>query len=139
MTDNQLPAPKTPSPESFPPATSGFRPHERVESIRRKTPGSRERYGRACRSLAGGVSSGMRRTARPHPLYFHRGCGCHLTDVDGNTYVDLVNALGPIVLGYAYPAVPQAVAAPPPRGPRPGDPRQQCRRHRQRPLHPHHA
>lgn len=110
MTDNQLPAPKTPSPESFPPATSGFRPQERVESIRRKTPGSRERYRRACRSLAGGVSSGMRRTARPHPLYFHRGCGCRLTDVDGNTYCDYALAWGPAILGHAPREVSDAIA-----------------------------
>jgi len=95
---------------------SRFRAAEREESIRRKTPGSIERYRRARRSLAGGVSSGMRRTARPHPLYFDHGAGSRLIDVDGNSYLDYGLAWGPAILGHAPPEVSEAIAAQAKRG-----------------------
>ena len=58
-----------------------------------RTPGSLERFDRAQESLAGGVSSGLRRSARPYPLYFQRGYGCRAIDVDGNEYCDFGLAL----------------------------------------------
>lgn len=45
------------------------------------------------------------------PCYLVRGSGCHVWDVDGNEYIDYRNGLGPVVLGYCYPAVDQAVRA----------------------------
>jgi glutamate-1-semialdehyde aminotransferase len=44
-----------------------------------------------------------------YPIYISRGRGCRVEDVDGNTYIDLVGALGPINLGYCYPAVNKAI------------------------------
>ena len=46
-----------------------------------------------------------------YPIYANRAYGSHIEDVDGNTYIDLVNGLGPIVLGYNYPAVQEAIMA----------------------------
>ena len=43
------------------------------------------------------------------PIYLERGEGCHVWDVDGNEFVDYIGALGPITLGYCYPAVDEAV------------------------------
>lgn len=43
------------------------------------------------------------------PKYLERGEGCHVWDVDGNEYIDYPMALGPIILGYNYPAVVDAV------------------------------
>ena len=43
------------------------------------------------------------------PCYLTHGQGCRVWDVDGNEYIDLRNALGPITLGYRYPAVESAV------------------------------
>lgn len=37
------------------------------------------------------------------------GSGPYLTDVDGNTYVDLVCSWGPLILGHAHPAVVEAL------------------------------
>jgi glutamate-1-semialdehyde 2,1-aminomutase len=37
------------------------------------------------------------------------GDGAHLTDADGNRYVDLVGSWGPMILGHAHPAVVEAV------------------------------
>lgn len=43
------------------------------------------------------------------PIYFERAEGCRVWDIDGNEYIDYISALGPITLGYCYPAVDQAV------------------------------
>ena len=45
------------------------------------------------------------------PKFLRRGRGCHVWDVDGNEYIDYPMALGPILLGYDYPAVSAAVVA----------------------------
>jgi len=43
------------------------------------------------------------------PIYLQRGKGAHVWDVDGNEYVDYPMALGPVLLGYAEPAVDEAI------------------------------
>ena len=45
------------------------------------------------------------------PIYLWRGKGSHVWDVDGNEYIDLNMGIGPISLGYAYPAVDEAIRA----------------------------
>jgi glutamate-1-semialdehyde aminotransferase len=44
-----------------------------------------------------------------YPVFLERGQGCRVWDVDGNEYVDYIMALASITLGYAYPAVTEAV------------------------------
>ncbi len=87
-----------------------FGAHQREENVRSKTHGSFVRFERAQRSLAGGVSSGLRRSARPYPLYFQRGYGCHAVDVDGNTYLDYGLAWGPLILGQSPPELVAAIS-----------------------------
>src|SRR6201996_3409358 len=43
------------------------------------------------------------------PKYLVKGKGSHVWDVDGNEYIDYNSAIGPISLGYAYPAVDNAI------------------------------
>ena len=43
------------------------------------------------------------------PVFLVRGQGSHVWDVDGNEYIDYPMALGPIILGYDYPGVTEAV------------------------------
>ena len=43
------------------------------------------------------------------PMYIDHGEGSKVYDVDGNEYIDFICALGPITLGYNYPAVNEAV------------------------------
>src|ERR1700712_5774794 len=43
------------------------------------------------------------------PKYIQRAKGSHVWDVDGNEYIDFNAAIGPISLGYAYPAVDEAI------------------------------
>jgi glutamate-1-semialdehyde 2,1-aminomutase len=45
------------------------------------------------------------------PYFAMRGQGCRLWDVDGNEYVDFVNALASVTLGYGDPDVDKAVRA----------------------------
>jgi glutamate-1-semialdehyde 2,1-aminomutase len=61
--------------------------------------------------IPGGVTSSIRAGARPHPLYFERGEGPFLWDVDGNRYVDYALGYGPLILGHAPAVVRDAVAA----------------------------
>lgn len=43
------------------------------------------------------------------PKYLQRGSGSHVWDVDGNEYIDYNMGIGPLSLGYAYPAVDEAI------------------------------
>ncbi len=90
--------------------SSRFRIDEREASLRQKAAGSIQRYERAKHSLAGGVSSGLRRSLRPFPLYFHSGSGSSLQDVDGTRYIDYMLGWGPVILGHAPLAVTAAVS-----------------------------
>ncbi len=73
-------------------------------------PKSREMYERACRVLAGGISSEFRRYNQPHPLFYASGSGSHIVDVDGNDYLDFTLSQGPLILGHSHPEVLEAVA-----------------------------
>lgn len=44
-----------------------------------------------------------------YPIYVKGGKGSHVFDVDGNEYIDVVMGLGPVILGYCYPRVDEAV------------------------------
>jgi len=89
--------------------SQAFSPLLREENARRKTAGSLERWHRASASLAGGVSSGLRRAARPYPLYFSHGQGATLYDIDGNEYLDYTLGWGPNILGNAPSEIVEAV------------------------------
>ncbi len=71
---------------------------------------SRRLYERACRVLAGGVSSEFRKFGPPHPLFYARGSGSHIVDVDGNEYLDFTLSQGPLILGHSHPQVLAEVA-----------------------------
>ena len=43
------------------------------------------------------------------PKYLRRGKGSHVWDVDGNEYIDFNMGIGPIVLGYCYEKVDEAI------------------------------
>ena len=69
---------------------------------------SRSLLKRAEQSLAGGVSSNVRRGDKPLPLYFDSGVGSRLFDVDGNEYIDYVLGRGPLILGHTHTEVIEA-------------------------------
>jgi glutamate-1-semialdehyde aminotransferase len=43
------------------------------------------------------------------PKYLRRGKGSHVWDVDGNEYIDFNMGIGPLVLGYCYDKVDEAI------------------------------
>lgn len=64
-------------------------------------------YKRALESIPGGVNSPVRacRAVKANPVFFERGEGPYLIDVDGNRYIDYVCSWGPLILGHAHPEV----------------------------------
>lgn len=78
---------------------------------RAERPGSRALFRRAQRVLVGGVDSPVRafRAVGGTPVFFARGRGAYLWDVDGNDYLDLVGSWGANLLGSAPDAVVRAV------------------------------
>lgn len=74
-------------------------------------PRSEAAWHRTAKSLAGGVSTGLRASMKPHPLFFERGHGSKLHDLDGNTYTDYVLGWGPVILGHGHQGLTEAVAA----------------------------
>ncbi|MBS0264632.1 MAG: aspartate aminotransferase family protein [Planctomycetes bacterium] len=71
---------------------------------------SKELYDRACRVLAGGVSSEFRKYGPPHPLFYQRAAGSRIVDVDGNESLDFTLSQGPLILGHSHPRVLAEVA-----------------------------
>ncbi len=68
---------------------------------------------RARRVIPGGLWGHLDAAKLPdgYPQYFARAEGCHLYDVDGRRFVDLMCSWGPIVLGHHHPAVEEAARA----------------------------
>jgi glutamate-1-semialdehyde aminotransferase len=70
-------------------------------------------YRAACDMIPGGAHRGGTPLLDPghSPIYFERGRGCRIWDVDGNEYIDYILAYGAILLGYADEAVDGAAMA----------------------------
>ncbi len=64
-------------------------------------------FQRASQHMPGGVNSPVRafKAVGRNPLFFSRGEGSHIYDVDGNRYVDFVCSWGPLILGHLHPDV----------------------------------
>jgi len=63
--------------------------------------------------IPGGVNSPVRafRSVGGTPVFFKKGLGSKLWDVDGKEYIDYINSWGPMILGHAHPEVVAAVQA----------------------------
>jgi len=70
---------------------------------------SKALYERACRVIPGGISSNVRASWQPHPMFYERGEGSHVWDADGNEFIDYVLARGPLLLGHSPKRVLAAV------------------------------
>ncbi len=68
-------------------------------------------FERAQRSIAAGINSGIRKMEAPVPLYFTRGSGPNLWDVDGNHYLDFQLGQGALFYGHAPAGMADALAA----------------------------
>jgi glutamate-1-semialdehyde 2,1-aminomutase len=77
-----------------------------LEELAGRTPRSHELRAEAEAVLPGGVSSHFKAW---QPFYIREAIGSHLTDVDGNDYVDLIMGFGPNLLGHSPAVVVEAV------------------------------
>ena len=77
-----------------------------------RTTASAALFERAKRTVPGGAGSTARLPRNgwePYPLFIADGEGSRIRDVDGNSYVDYLLGLGPMILGHRHPVVTQAV------------------------------
>jgi glutamate-1-semialdehyde 2,1-aminomutase len=72
---------------------------------------SRSLFEKARQVIPGGVNSPVRafKAVGGDPLFFARGQGALLVDVDGNEYIDYVCSWGPLILGHAHPEIVREV------------------------------
>ena len=65
--------------------------------------------------LSPGGMMGIRRPynfiSGEYPIFLEKGYGAHIVDVDGNDYIDMLCAYGPIILGYDEAEINDAVKA----------------------------
>ena len=67
---------------------------------------SKQLFQQAQRCLVGGLSSSFHKASwSDYPIYMDHGAGSKVFDVDGNSYIDFLNAFGPNILGYVHPNV----------------------------------
>ncbi len=74
------------------------------------TSNSQRLYRSAFELLPGGVNSPARAwgSVGGNPLFFERGAGSRIYDVDGNEFIDYVCSWGPLILGHSHPHVIEA-------------------------------
>lgn len=78
----------------------------------RPTINSEAAFLKAKQVMPGGVSSPVRafKAVGGTPLFIKEGDGCHIKDVDGNTYIDYVASYGPLIAGHANERVVAALS-----------------------------
>jgi len=66
---------------------------------------------KARKLIPAGVNSPVRAylSVGGNPPFIREAKGAHITDVDGNTYIDYVASWGPMILGHAHPKVVEAL------------------------------
>lgn len=66
---------------------------------------------RAQTVIPGGVNSPVRafKSVGGQPVFFKRGSGPYMYDVDDNCYIDYVGSWGPLILGHCHPNVIMAI------------------------------
>jgi len=72
---------------------------EYLEKSRKIIPSLTQTFSKAAYTFVEGV----------YPIYAKKAKGSHFFDVDDNEYIDYLCGLGPIILGYAYPRVDEAI------------------------------
>jgi len=74
---------------------------------------SKELFEKAARLMPGGVNSPVRAfgAVGGQPIFFQRGEGAELVDVDGNRYVDFCQSWGPLILGHWAESIREDVTA----------------------------
>jgi glutamate-1-semialdehyde 2,1-aminomutase len=80
-----------------------------IREYQRRTPESALAH-QAARAIMPGGDTRTTTYFEPYPLYMERGIGCHLFDLDGSTYLDLLGNYTSLIHGHAHPHILRAVA-----------------------------
>jgi glutamate-1-semialdehyde 2,1-aminomutase len=82
------------------------------KSTGRSIANSEKAFAKAVKLMPGGVSSPVRafKAVGGTPLFIKEGAGCHITDVDGNEYIDYVGSYGPLIVGHTNERVVAALS-----------------------------
>ena len=74
---------------------------------------SNQVFKEAVKYIPGGVNSPVRafKAVGGEPIFIAQAQGSKLFDIDGNTYIDMINSWGPMILGHANPEVEKSVIA----------------------------
>lgn len=70
-----------------------------LNRARKVLPAQTHTFSKGFRSFVEGV----------YPIFVEKGKGSHIFDVDQNEYIDYAAALGPIILGYSYESINNAI------------------------------
>ncbi|MEP1032747.1 glutamate-1-semialdehyde 2,1-aminomutase [Ekhidna sp.] len=72
---------------------------------------SKELFDRAKDYIPGGVNSPVRafKAVGGDPIFFAKAEGAYMYDEDGNSYIDLINSWGPMILGHANKQIEEAI------------------------------
>jgi glutamate-1-semialdehyde 2,1-aminomutase len=72
---------------------------------------SKNLFDKAKLFIPGGVNSPVRafKSVGGDPIFIKKASGAHLFDEDGNSYIELINSWGPMILGHAHPMIIEAV------------------------------
>lgn len=79
-----------------------------LETYTKRTPESAALFERADKVMPFGVASSFQ-AGDPYPIYLAEGHGSRVSDVDGNSYIDLHNGFGTMAAGHAHPKVREAI------------------------------
>lgn len=79
--------------------------------IQMKIATSKELFERAKDYIPGGVNSPVRafKAVGGDPIFFAKAEGAYMYDEDGNSYIDLINSWGPMILGHANKQIEEAI------------------------------
>ncbi|MCR9017195.1 glutamate-1-semialdehyde 2,1-aminomutase [Aquiflexum gelatinilyticum] len=72
---------------------------------------SKALFEKAKRYIPGGVNSPVRafRAVGGDPIFIKRADGAFIYDEDDNTYIELINSWGPMILGHNHPMIKEAI------------------------------
>ncbi len=89
---------------------SNLMPEARIQTAQADGPVDLALRARARKVIPGGMWGHLNAAPLPpgYPQFFARGDGCHVWDVDGREYVDLMCSWGPILLGHRHAGVDAA-------------------------------
>ncbi len=70
-----------------------------------------EAFKKAQELIPGGVNSPVRafKSVKLNPLFISKGKGAHITDIDGNQFIDFVASWGPLIFGHAHDTILAAI------------------------------